>query len=206
MEADLFGYAPMEGRNLLPKDGEVKYFGRIFTLYEAEQIADSLLKEIEWQNDKVVIFGKLMVTRRQVAWYADKPYAYSYSGTTKTALPWPQRLQEIKARVEAVCRESFNSCLVNLYLSGADGMEWHSDAEKELRKDGTIASLSFGAERQFQFRHKTTKEVVSVFLENGSLLAMQGATQSHWLHRLPKAAQVKTPRINLTFRQMDQRL
>lgn len=206
MEADLFGYTPTEGRNLLSKDGEVKYFGRIFTSCEAEQIADSLLNEVEWQNDKVVIFGKLMVTRRKVAWYADKPYAYSYSGTTKTALPWPPRLKEINARVAAVCGESFNSCLVNLYPSGADGMDWHSDAEKELKKNGTIASISFGAERQFQFKHKTTKEVVSVFLENGSLMAMRGVTQFHWLHRLPKALQLKTPRINLTFRQMDQRI
>lgn len=203
MESDLFGYKPIEGCNLLPKDGEVRYFGQIFTRCEAEQIAAQLLKDIEWQNDKAVIFGKLIVTRRQVAWYADKPYAYSYSGTTKTALPWTQLLKDINARVAAVCQETFNSCLLNLYPCGEDGMAWHSDAEKELRQNGTIASVSFGAERRFQFKHKNTKEVVTVFLESGSLLAMQGVTQSCWLHRLPKAPGLKTPRINLTFRQMN---
>lgn len=205
MEADLFGYKPMEGRNLLPKDGEVRYFGQIFTSSEAEQIALRLLEDVEWQNDQVVIFGKLTVTRRQVAWYADNPYTYSYSGTTKTALPWSQLLKDINARVSAVCQEAFNSCLANLYPCGEDGMDWHSDAEKELKKNGTIASVTFGAERPFQFKHKSTKETVSVFLESGSLLVMQGVTQLHWLHRLPKAPRLKKPRINLTFRQMDQR-
>lgn len=205
MVSDLFGYNLMENRNLLPQDGEVRYFGKIFTSCEAENLAAQLIKDIEWQNDQALIFGKLVVMQRLVAWYADKPYTYAYSGTIKTALPWTPLLSAINRRVSATCQESFNSCLLNLYPSGVNGMAWHSDAEKELKKNGTIASLSFGAERRFQFKHKNTKEMVAVFLESGSLLVMQGVTQSNWLHRLPKAPQLKIPRINLTFRQINQK-
>ena len=96
--------------------------------------------------------------------------------------------------------EQYNSCLLNLYHNGDEGMGWHSDAEKELKKNGAIASLSFGAERKFLFRHKQDKETISVFLENGSLLLMYGTTQTHWVHRMPPTKKVTSPRINLTFR------
>lgn len=188
--------------NLLPRDGRVVYAGYIFTPTEADHLLERLLHEITWQQDKAVIFGKLVTTNRQVAWYANQPYAYRYSGTTKIAMGWTSLLLEIKQRVEHVCRESFNACLLNLYSSGADGMGWHSDAEKELRRNGVIASVSLGAERKFQFRHKISKELLSLWLQHGSLILMQGETQSYWLHRLPKAMGVKTPRVNLTFRQV----
>ena len=203
MTNDLFGYESMAGRNLLPMGGQVTYWSRLFSPSEADRLAVRLMQEVEWRNDQAVIFGKIIITRRQVAWYADQPYAYTYSGTTKTALPWLEPLNEIRQRVESICQTSFNACLLNLYPSGEDGMAWHSDAEKELRQNGVIASLSFGAERRFQFKHKKTKELVTLWLEHGSLLVMEGATQSHWLHRLPKAPQVKEHRINLTFRQMN---
>jgi alkylated DNA repair dioxygenase AlkB len=103
---------------------------------------------------------------------------------------------------EAVSGEKYNSCLLNLYHTGEEGMAWHSDGEKELQKDGAIASLSFGAERKFSFKHKVTKEKIELWLQDGSLLVMKGTTQSHWLHRLPPTKKVLTPRINLTFRQI----
>lgn len=79
-------------------------------------------------------------------------------------------------------------------------MAWHSDGEINLKKDGAIGSLSFGAERKFEFKHKQTHEKVELTLENGSLLVMKGTTQTHWLHRLPPTKKIQTPRINLTFR------
>jgi alkylated DNA repair dioxygenase AlkB len=79
-------------------------------------------------------------------------------------------------------------------------MGWHSDAEKNLKKNGAIASISFGADRKFTFKHKESKETVSRILQNGSLLLMKDETQSHWLHRLPPTKLVSTPRVNLTFR------
>jgi alkylated DNA repair dioxygenase AlkB len=118
----------------------------------------------------------------------------------KKALPWTKELLELKKLVEKETGESFNSCLLNLYHDGTEGMAWHSDAEKDLKKNGAIASLSFGAERKFSFKHKLTKELVSLVLEHGSLLVMKDTTQSHWLHRLPPSAKHNKSRINLTFR------
>lgn len=186
--------------NLLPFDGEVTYFGPILSLEKAQFYFEKLLNEIQWENDKAVIFGKLIHTKRKVAWYGDKPFEYTYSNITKSALPWSKELLELKNLVEYKSGETFNSCLLNLYHSGEEGMAWHSDGEKDLKKNGTIASLSFGAERKFSFKHKTSKQTVSIVLEKGSLFIMTGSTQSHWLHRLPPTAKVKTPRINLTFR------
>lgn len=203
MTTDLFGYKPMEGRNLLPKDGQVTYRGGLFSPSEANRLAARLMQEVEWRHDQAVVFGKTITTRRQVAWYADQPYAYAYSGTTKTALPWIEVLKEMQPRVEAICKTSFNSCLLNLYPTGEEGMAWHSDAERELKRGGVIASISLGAERRFQFKHRVTKEVVTLWLEHGALLVMEGSTQLHWLHRLPQTPHITAPRVNLTFRQMN---
>ena len=79
-------------------------------------------------------------------------------------------------------------------------MAWHSDCVKDLKKNGAIGSMSFGAERKFAFKHKESKEIVSIVLEHGSLLVMKDTTQTNWLHRLPPTKLIKKPRINLTFR------
>ncbi|MUU77791.1 alpha-ketoglutarate-dependent dioxygenase AlkB family protein [Winogradskyella endarachnes] len=189
--------------NRLPFDGEVYYYGPIMSIAQAQDYYEKLLKNIEWENDKAIIFGKLIITKRKVAWYGNKPFNYTYSKTTKSALPWNKELLELKKLVELKTGETFNSCLLNLYHSGEEGMAWHSDGEKDLKKNGAIASLSFGAERKFAFKHKKTKQNVSIQLVKGSLLVMQGETQTHWLHRLPPTKKVKTPRINLTFRTIE---
>jgi alkylated DNA repair dioxygenase AlkB len=128
------------------------------------------------------------------------PFSYTYSKVTKQAKPWTEALEKIKQEVEKKSGETYNSCLLNLYHSGEEGMAWHSDGEKDLKKNGAIASVSFGAERKFAFKHKDSKEKVEVWLENGSLLVMKGTTQSHWLHRLPPTKKIHSPRVNLTFR------
>lgn len=195
---DLFGNDPAV--NLLPMDGTVNYYGPILDHTETSHHYETLLKSIPWKHDEAIIFGKHIVTARKVAWYGDTNYAYAYSGTTKQALVWTEELRELKAIVEKLSGATFNSCLLNLYHDGSEGMAWHSDDEKSLGRNTTIASLSFGAERKFCFKHKRTQETVSLMLEDGSLLVMKDATQTHWLHRLPKSAKIKTPRINLTFR------
>lgn len=195
---DLFNQNPIS--SLLPFDGEVNYFGKIFNQAEAQNYYEQLLNKIEWENDQANIFGKIIITKRKVAWYGDKPFNYTYSKTTKTALLWTKELLELKKATENKTGETYNSCLLNLYHTGEEGMAWHSDGEKDLKKNGSIASLSFGAERKFAFKHKETKQTVSVLLEKGSLLEMKGTTQENWLHRLPPTKKVKIPRINLTFR------
>jgi alkylated DNA repair dioxygenase AlkB len=186
--------------NLLPHGGTVNYYGTVLSPADANRHLQALLHTIEWKNDEAIIMGKHIVTARKVAWYGDKPYSYTYSKTTKTALLWTPELIELKKLAEELTGATYNSCLLNLYHNGNEGMAWHSDDEKALAKNGSIASFSFGAERKFSFKHKTTKETVSVFLEHGSLLVMKDATQTNWLHRLPPTTKVSTPRVNLTFR------
>jgi alkylated DNA repair dioxygenase AlkB len=186
--------------NLLPKDGTVNYYGQLMSVKDANHYFNILMETIAWKNDEAVIYGKHLVTKRKVAWYGERPFEYSYSNTTKLALSWTQELLELKALVEEKTGEQFNSCLLNLYHSGDEGMAWHSDAEKDLKKNGAIGSLSFGAERKFAFKHKSTKETVALILSHGSLLVMKDDTQTHWLHRLPPTKLVHRPRINLTFR------
>lgn len=197
---DLFGFISDKNRNLLPKDGTVNYHGKLFSQQEANRYLEALLNTIEWKNDEAVVFGKRIITKRKVAWYAEKPFEYTYSNTTKQALPWTKELLELKTLVETESGETFNSCLLNLYHSGKEGMAWHSDAETDLKRNGAIGSLSFGAERKFAFKHKQTKEKVALTLEHGSLLVMKGITQKHWLHRLPPTKRISKPRVNLTFR------
>lgn len=197
---NLFEPAFNPNKNLLPAGGIVNYYGKIFSHTDANRYLEALLNTIEWKNDEAVIFGKLIVTKRKVAWYADQKFEYMYSNVTKHALPWTKELLELKRITEEQTNETYNSCLLNLYHDGSEGMAWHSDGETDLKKDGAIGSLSFGAERKFSFKHKQTKETVSVALEHGSLLVMKGTTQTHWLHRLPPTKTVSKPRVNLTFR------
>lgn len=195
---DLFNPETIE--NLLPYDGIVNYHGRIMRADESYVYLEALLDTIPWKNDEARIFGRHIITKRKVAWYGNDNYSYTYSNTTRHALPWTKELLELKAIAETLTGTKFNSCLLNLYHNGDEGMAWHSDDEKALGKDTAIASMSFGAERKFALKHKSSKETVSVMLETGSLLVMKGSTQTDWLHSLPKSKKVNKPRINLTFR------
>jgi alkylated DNA repair dioxygenase AlkB len=185
---------------ILNKDGLVNYYGKILTSEEANQYLGLLMQNILWKNDEVILFGKHIVTKRKTAWYGDSDYLYTYSNITKQALPWTKELYGLKQMVEEFAGVKFNSCLLNLYHNGDEGMGWHSDDEESLGKNNTIASLSLGAERKFLFKHKQTKQINSFILEHGSLLIMKDATQRNWLHSLPKSKYIVQPRINLTFR------
>jgi alkylated DNA repair dioxygenase AlkB len=153
-------------KNVLPYQGIVNYYGSIIPVCESNEHLNCLMQQIEWRNDEAVIFGKRIITKRQVAWYGDNNAEYTYSRTTKRALPWTPELIRLKELVESASSETFNSCLLNLYHTGDEGMAWHSDGEKDLKKNGAIGSLSFGAERKFMFRHKVTKETISIQLEH----------------------------------------
>ena len=186
--------------NHLPYDGTVQYYGKVIQEMVADDYFEKLMQNIAWENDQAIIFGRQITTKRKVAWYGDQGYEYTYSNVNRYALPWTVELLELRQRVEQLTGERFNSCLLNLYHTGEEGMSWHSDDETDLKKNSAIASLSFGAERKFAFKHKQSKEKVELYLEHGSLLVMKDATQSHWLHRLPPTKKVSTARINLTFR------
>lgn len=195
---DLFGHDP--DANLLPRDGIVRFFGAVMTAAAAEKCFATLRDTTPWRHDEVVIFGKRIVTAREVAWYADDGISYRYSGITKPGLAWTPDLLALKSLAESLTGHTYNSCLLNHYHGGSEGMGWHSDDEKSIVRDSAIASISLGAAREFRLKHKRTDERVSVLLESGTLLLMVGSTQRHWLHSIPKTKKVQAPRINLTFR------
>ncbi|CAH0222148.1 alpha-ketoglutarate-dependent dioxygenase AlkB [Chryseobacterium sp. Bi04] len=199
----LFDETPDYPLSLLPHDGTALYYGKVFSKQESDFYYDYLFHQIPWEHDEAMIFGKLILTKRKVAWFGEKAFEYTYSKRTKYAKYWTPELLELKKKCEEVTGETYNSCLLNLYHDGSEGMAYHSDGETDLKKHGAIASLTFGAERKFLFKHKTTKEKVEIFLEQGSLLVMKGTTQDYWLHRLPPSTKVKTPRVNLTFRTIE---
>ena len=144
--------------NILPYDGEVIYYGPVIPYGKATTYFNILMKDISWQHDEAIIFGKRYVSKRKVAWYGDESYSYTYSNATKHALPWTKELLELKKIAEEITGTRYNSCLLNLYHDGDEAMAWHSDDEKSLGKNTVIASLSLGAARKFGFKHKETKE------------------------------------------------
>ncbi len=186
--------------NILPKDGIVIYYQNMIKSDKANKYFELLLENICWKNDQVIVFGKNIITKRKIAWYGDSSLVYTYSNVSRKALKWTNELLELKKIVEDATGIRFNSCLLNLYEDGNSGIAWHSDDEKSLGKNIIIASLSFGEERKFSFKHKQTKQTISIMLEHGSLLVMKGQTQNYWLHSLPKCRTITKSRINLTFR------
>jgi len=191
--------------NVLPKDGEANYHGVVLEDNVADFFLEHFLNAIEWRNDEAIVFDKKIITKRKVAWYGSRPFDYTYSKITRSALPWTSQLLELKQLIETITSETFNSCLLNLYHTGDEGMAWHSDNERQLKRHGAIASVSLGAQRNFAFKHKHTQQTHTTLLQHGSLLVMQGTTQDHWLHRLPPSKKVHTPRVNLTFRTVVER-
>ncbi|VEJ20312.1 alpha-ketoglutarate-dependent dioxygenase AlkB family protein [Neisseria animaloris] len=204
MTTDLFSLLPQQENNLLPYDGIVNDYGIVFPAETADRYFAVLMRETPWRHDEAVLYGKHITTARQTAWYGDEPFAYTYSGITRRALPWTAALAAVKQVVESrLARYNptlFNSCLLNLYSDGLEGMSWHSDDEPELGRQPVIASVSFGVPRKFAFKHKRTKEKREMMLQHGQLIVMRGDTQNHWLHAVMKSTRISGPRISLTFR------
>jgi len=210
MQTDLFeptpgGHdLPRVDFNFLPKDGSATYIPNVFNPNSCSTLFASLRATLDWQQDQLFMFGKLITTKREVAWVGDEGCSYTYSGVKKFPQAWTPELLHIKHVAEALAHHAFNSCLLNLYHDGDQGMGWHSDDEVELEQSAPIASVSLGGARKFSFKHKFEKLGASVVLENGNVLLMQAPTQNFWQHSLTKTKRVVPPRINLTFRAIRQ--
>ena len=201
MQTELFKQIEADSKiNLLPKDGIAHYFQVIFDDVTSDLLYESLLTSLDWRPDELWMFGKKVVTQRKVAWIGDSGCSYTYSGIKKEPQAWTSELLEIKSKVEELAQWKFNSCLLNLYHNGNEGMGWHSDDEVELDEDAPIVSVSFGAKRKFAFRHKLDGTSASLLLASGSALVMHAPTQVFWQHSLLKTKLLIAPRINLTFR------
>ena len=205
---DLFAPTPTD--NLLPYDGQVNDLGVVIN--DANALYENLLNELPWQSDIVTLFGKTHVTTRQIVWMGDHDVSYHYSGQTRRAIPWSKQMLHVKRHIEQQLSSiginvDFNSCLLNHYPSGTDGMGYHADDEKELGAQPIIASLSLGARRKFVFKHKTIRQKnkpvkVELYLESGQLIVMHGDTQDFWKHTITKTKTVTSGRISLTFRKV----
>lgn len=185
---------------LLNRDGEIDFYEDFLTENEANRLIHRMETSIDWQEEHLRMGGRTIRVPRQVAWHGDAGAVYQYSGVRHEPQPWTPELLALRTRLEDFCGHRFNSVLGNRYADGQDGMGWHADNEQELGHEPFIASLSLGAERRFDIRHNATREILHLSLGPGSLLTMGGVFQSHWQHRIAKAAGITRPRINLTFR------
>jgi alkylated DNA repair dioxygenase AlkB len=168
---------------------------------EGESLLADLTANIAWEQKPIYFMGKEVLQPRLTAWYGDEGKSYTYSGLTVQPMPWTPTLLKMKAQVEAAAGITFNSVLLNRYRTGQDSVGWHSDDEPELGTNPVIASVSLGAARNFQFKHKHNPDLkLTIELTNGTLLLMRGTTQQFWKHQIPKTTKVLGPRINLTFR------
>lgn len=194
---------PVDGpHELLPYDGSVIYHGSFLSGDEADALFAELLEAEPWEEHHLTMFGRRIPEPRRSVWHAGDGLSYTYSGVPRRAFPWTPTLRNLADRCEAVAGAAFNGVLVNLYRDGNDSMGWHSDDERELGPEPVIASLSLGAIRAFDLRHRQTGETVRTLLPHGSLLVMSGASQASWHHRVPRAARTRSARINLTFRRL----
>jgi alkylated DNA repair dioxygenase AlkB len=193
----------MNQRNLLPYDGHAYLIGDTSGAFDWPKVTACLAETMPWRVETARLFGREMPVPRMTAWFGDADY--KYSGILHRAAPFPPVVQRLRERAESLSGESYNSVLLNLYRSGADSVGWHSDDEPGLGDRPTIASLSLGATRRFQLRHRGTKEMITLELKEGQWLITAGETQRFWLHQVPKTKAVVGCRINLTFRRMIER-
>ena len=187
---------------ILTKDGRAEYINHFYDAEVSDSLFTDVLGLLTWESDQIFMFGRLVTTARKVAWVGDPDCLYTYSGVQKIPQVWTKELLQMKHKLEQLTGHTYNSCLLNLYHTGDEGMGWHSDNEKELDSTTPIASVSLGARRKFAFRHKQDKTTSSIFLEHGSLLIMHPPIQEHWHHSLLKTKTITSPRINLTFRKI----
>jgi alkylated DNA repair dioxygenase AlkB len=181
----------------------VTYSPKFYTDEESEILFDLFLSETQWTHDEAFIYGKLITTKRKIAWFADSGFDYNYSGRSRIAQSWNPTLFAIKEKLEKDTQASYNSCLLNLYHDGTEGMAYHSDDQNHLIPDSPVAIISLGCERYFKLREtQNHSQQWKVLLEAGSLLVMSGESQKHFQHEIPKMAAAKTPRISLTWRSM----
>ena len=189
-------------KNLLPNDGELFLVKEYFSTNQAQQLFNTLLQSLAWQQEKIFIYGRWKLVPRLISWYGDNGADYQYSGVSHQPMIWNEALLRVKRKIETDFQYEFNSVMANLYRNGLDSMGCHADDEKELGVNPVIASLSLGAERLLKFRHHKQKQVLDVVLSQGDLLLMRGTIQHHWRHELPKTKKHKSERINLTFRKI----
>jgi alkylated DNA repair dioxygenase AlkB len=185
-------------------DADLRLHRRFLGMAEADLLFAALRDETEWEQETAVLYGREVLAPRLTAWHGDAEASYVYSGVRHDPLPWTPALRDVRGRLSDETGHEFNSVLLNFYRDGFDSVSWHADDEPELGPAPVIASISLGAPRVFQMKHKQRSDIsrVDIQLEHGSLLMMAGDCQQCWMHQIPKrkGRNAPGPRINLTFR------
>jgi len=182
------------------KTDDLSLMGKLYSPEQCNSLLKQLIATINWNEDYCIVHGRKFEIPRLQAWYADEGILYSYSNNLLKTQNWLKPLLAIKHNIEKQTAQQFNSVLVTYYRDGNDYVGWHADDEEELGIDPFIASLSLGATRTFQYRHKRENLTGDISLTNGDLLLMRPDFQANWEHRAPSEPAVSAPRVNLTFR------
>jgi alkylated DNA repair dioxygenase AlkB len=190
----------VESRELLPFDGSAVLHEEALPASRASEAFAELLATNPWESHDLVVFGAKHREPRLSTWHALGDLPYTYSGLTRQPLPFTPLLDKLRAQCEEIASARFNAVLVNLYRDGSDGVGWHADDEPENGAEPVIASVSLGATRRFDFRHRASGATVKAELEHGSVVVMSGLSQHCWVHQIAKTKTLVGPRINLTFR------
>jgi alkylated DNA repair dioxygenase AlkB len=204
MQQSLFTQA--QGINILPYDGEALFYPDLLTEHESEYYMDQLQKEFDFKQLKIKMYDKEVFMPKLTAFAGDEGEGMDYTVKGIPVQPWTGTLRALKSKVEEIARVNFTHALLNLYRDGNDSVSWHRDKERHWGPEPLIGSLTLGAARIFQLRNTEDKKVIrSIELTPGSLLIMRGASQRCWEHRVPKTAKRIGPRLNITFRVLDQK-
>lgn len=178
---------------------------RYFNLFENNLVYNTAAES------KVTVFGKQYEIKRKQVAYGDEGTFYKFAGTTVNAINWHVKnavsdaIKEIKQKVEQIINKTFNFVLINRYADGDDKIGAHRDDEKELGDKPVIVGVSFGAVRDIVFKpydKLNNTKPIKLTLAHGSLFVMNYPTNTNWTHEIPSRANIKTPRISLTFRNM----
>lgn len=189
-------------QEMLPFDGSALLFPKFLETTQTSQIFQQIMDETPWEMPEMVMFGKKYPQAGLSTWFTNSGVNYVYSGITRTPYVMTPLLNDMMNACTLKSGAQYNSVLVNLYRDGSDSVSWHSDNEAVNGSEPTIASVSLGATRRFDLRHKESGETVRVDLEDGSLLVMSGLSQHCWVHQIAKTKTKVGPRINLTFRRV----
>ncbi|TLU61696.1 alpha-ketoglutarate-dependent dioxygenase AlkB [Thalassotalea litorea] len=181
-------------------DDNLLYLPQCFSEKQARELYSKLAMELRWRQEKIAMFGKQVLIPRMQAWHGNPESFYRYSGLDLIPQAWTPALLQVRQQLDTIAGTDFNAVLGNWYRDGQDSMGWHSDDEKALGRYPVIASASFGQERRFCLRHKSSGEKQTILLRSGSLILMFGSLQENWQHSLPKSAKPMQGRINLTYR------
>jgi len=195
-----------------PSLPECAYLEKFLPPVEADAFFHEL-SGLPWEQHIIPMYGRRIPAPRLFQWMGIPPQPKSYTGGTPTEgslyggtikpIAWTPAALAIKEKVEAATGETFDSLNINLYRDNRDYVGWHVDKQDEGSWDAPITSVSLGAVRTFQIR-QGRGEIHSLPLAHGSLVVMPAGFQQRWLHRLAKTAKACGPRVNLTFRRIQE--